>query len=116
MIPIVLKKGGLPPEAGFVDVLGVDELPPDGQRTVQLGFVPVLLCRNGERIHAVAGLCPHALQPLEGGGVVNGAIRCPKHGALFDLGTGRPLNGVTNKPLRIHEFRIQSGRIEVARD
>jgi 3-phenylpropionate/trans-cinnamate dioxygenase ferredoxin component len=102
------------PARGFVDVLAVEALPPGGQRSVLVGFTRVLLCHVGERIYAVGELCPHALQPLAGGEIRDGAIRCPKHGARFDLETGRPLNGVTVNLLRTYPLRIRQGRIEIA--
>jgi nitrite reductase/ring-hydroxylating ferredoxin subunit len=98
----------------FVDVLALSELPAGEQRRVLLGFVRVLLCRTDHAVYAVAELCPHALQPLLGGEVRDGAIHCPRHAACFDLATGKPLNGVTNAPLRTYPLRIREGRIEIA--
>jgi nitrite reductase/ring-hydroxylating ferredoxin subunit len=41
-------------------------------------------------------------------------IRCARHGALFDLLTGKPQNGVTSKALRVYPVRIRDGRIQIA--
>lgn len=98
---------------GFVAVLAQDELPRDGQRSVPLGFSRVLLCHTADGIFAVADVCPHALQPLAGAEISNGTIRCPKHGALFALGTGKPQNGVTAHPLRVYPVRVRDGQIEI---
>jgi 3-phenylpropionate/trans-cinnamate dioxygenase ferredoxin component len=98
---------------GFVDVLALADLPEGGQRTVLLGFQRVLLCRSAHGLYAVAGLCPHAFQPLEGGEIRDQSIRCRKHGACFDLSTGAPLNGVTNQRLRTYTVRVRDGRIEI---
>jgi 3-phenylpropionate/trans-cinnamate dioxygenase ferredoxin subunit len=115
----VIPLGGSPGETpsadrDFVDVLGEDELPPGGRRSVQLGFRRVMLYRDPERIYAFSEACPHALQPLADAEISAGSIRCQKHGACFDLSSGRPLNGVTAKPLPMYQVKIQSGRILIA--
>jgi 3-phenylpropionate/trans-cinnamate dioxygenase ferredoxin component len=101
-------------DEGFIDVLAVADLPERGQHTVLLGFTRVLICRSEQGMYAVAGLCPHALQPLEGGEIRDETIRCRKHGACFDLRNGTPLNGVTDQRLRTYPIRVRNGRIEIA--
>ncbi len=98
---------------GFLDVMAVEDLPTAGQRSVPFGFERILLCHTTAGIRAVADLCPHALQPLAGSAVVDGTIRCSKHGATFDLVTGKPLNAVTPRTLRVYPVRIRGGRIQV---
>jgi nitrite reductase/ring-hydroxylating ferredoxin subunit len=99
--------------AAVIDVLALDELPPASQRSVTYGFQRVLLCHTHRGIHAVADLCPHALQPLAGSEIADGIIRCARHGASFDLATGRPLNAVTNKRLKVYAVTIRNGRIGI---
>ena len=117
MFPLNLQKpAGTPPAGdGFVDVLALEALAVGGQHVAQLGLRRVLLCRTSDsELHAVSDICPHALQPLAGGEVANGTIRCPKHGARFELCSGKALNAVTKAPLPVHAVRIRDGRIEVA--
>ena len=99
---------------GYLDVLAVEDLPPGSQTSVAHGLQRVLLCHASGGIRAVADLCPHALQPLAGSEIIDGAIRCARHGALFDLVTGKPQNGVTPKTLRVYPVRIRDGRIQIA--
>ncbi len=116
MIPIVPGSGTRDAAAveGFIDVLAADDLPPGSQRSVAQGFQRVLLCHTPDGIHAVADLCPHALQPLAGSEIKDGVIRCAKHGAVFDLVTGKSKNGVTDRTLRVYTVRIRDGRIAIA--
>lgn len=101
------------PADGFVDVSALEDLPQGSQKSIQWGFERILLCHTAEGIHAVADLCPHALQPLMGSTVAGGAIRCAKHGAEFDLVTGKPRNGVTPRTLKIYPLKVEQGRILV---
>lgn len=104
-----------PDENAFVDACASADLAPGAQTTVLVGYHRVLVLRSelGE-LHAIADLCPHALQPLAGGEISDGAIRCGKHGACFDLRSGQPRNSVTPKPLTLFRVHERQGRIEVA--
>lgn len=104
-----------PDENTFVDACAAADLAPGAQITTQLGFQRVLVLRTAEgELHALADLCPHALQPLAGGEVSAGTLRCLKHGACFDLRNGQPQNSVTQKSLTLFRVRERAGRIEVA--
>jgi nitrite reductase/ring-hydroxylating ferredoxin subunit len=115
VIPLNTTSGtqGSAASDGYVDVLALEDLPPGAQKSVPHGFQRVLLCRVADGIHAVADLCPHALQPLAGSEISDGVIRCARHGALFDLVTGKPRNGVTPNTLRVYPVRIREGRIQI---
>jgi 3-phenylpropionate/trans-cinnamate dioxygenase ferredoxin subunit len=61
------------------------------QRCVNFEARSVLVCRTAGGIFAIENKCPHAEFPLAGGKLVEDTIRCPTHGAKFDLHTGKPL-------------------------
>lgn len=100
-------------EDGFIDVAALDEVPDGGQRSMLVNGRRILLCRIDEEVFALADLCPHAHQPL-GGGVIEGrVIHCPRHGARFDLTTGKPLNGVTRTAVTTYAVRVDGDRVAV---
>lgn len=97
---------------GFVAVIAEAELRSGEQRALTLSGVPLLLCRDHRgQLHAVTNVCPHALLPLTGGKLEGCALTCPKHGARFDLVSGRPLNEVAATGLRLHEVAVREGSI-----
>lgn len=116
MIPLgSFKAKAAEPGEAYTDVLGLDQLAVGAQQVVRIGLQRVLLCRTDEHtVHAVSDVCPHALQPLIGGKVSDGQVRCAKHGACFDLSDGKSLNAVTSKTLPVFALRLREGRIEVA--
>lgn len=68
------------------------------------GF-PVAICRLGDEVHALWGICPHQGGPL-GHGAINGEnIACPWHGWEFNCLTGRndfdPDSRVQTYPVKI---------------
>ncbi|MBI1347525.1 DUF59 domain-containing protein [bacterium] len=72
-------------------IAAVDELPVGGRKSVFIDDTPALLVRIGDDYFAVEDLCTHDGQPLTDGPVDGQAIICPRHGARFDLATGKPL-------------------------
>ena len=47
-----------------------------------------LLIRQEGRLHAVSNKCTHYGAPLVKGCLGNGRVRCPWHGACFNINTG----------------------------
>lgn len=103
------------PAEGFVDVMPVGDLPAGQQRVFRFGMESILFAHTDAGIFAVRDLCPHAFQPIAGGKMRGSQIVCPKHGARFDLSTGKAVNGVTPKPLTCYVILVEDGRILVAR-
>ena len=81
-------------------VLPSDQLGPGAQQPVRLGEADVALFNVEGQYRAIGNRCPHRGGPLARGrveqatvdGAVRPAVRCPMHGWLFDLATGRCLN------------------------
>jgi 3-phenylpropionate/trans-cinnamate dioxygenase ferredoxin component len=98
----------------FVDAIATVGLPPGAQKSLFIGTTRVLLCNTKDGLVALEDKCPHAFQPLAGGEIEDGAITCPKHGACFSLATGKPLNDVAKRPIKVFAARIRDDRIEVS--
>ncbi len=65
------------------------DIAPGTTRFVQHEGAAFLVVRDGDgRVHALDGLCSHALLPLAGARVRRGHVICPHHGARFDITTG----------------------------
>ena len=116
MFPFLPQNASAAPADAFVDVGAAADLAAGAQITVMVGFNRALVLRTDDgQLHAMADLCPHALQPLAGGVVRDGTIVCAKHQACFDLKTGQPMNRLTRKPLTRYEVSEHEGRIRVGR-
>ncbi len=69
------------------------------------GLELLAICSEG-KLFVVENKCGHFGIPLSKGTVANGRIRCPQHGAEFDLQTGAVLNHVVQQCDPIKTFRI----------
>lgn len=75
-------------EAGFCP-LEQQSLLHDGYRRVfTLQGQELLLLQHAGQLHLLENTCPHAGYPLHEGQLVDGALRCPMHGYLFELHDG----------------------------
>jgi len=57
-------------------------------KTVEVGEGKALLVREQGQYYAVGHKCTHYGAPLSSGALSNGRVRCPWHGACFNVKTG----------------------------
>jgi 3-phenylpropionate/trans-cinnamate dioxygenase ferredoxin subunit len=77
----------------FVKVIDEAELPTNKMVMVVVGGKEVLLANVDGSYFAIAHKCTHAGGSLSKG-VLNGSIvTCPRHGAQFDVKTGKAVGG-----------------------
>jgi nitrite reductase/ring-hydroxylating ferredoxin subunit len=61
---------------------------------------PIALTRINGEIRAFGDVCTHDDGPLAEGDIADGCVICPRHGARFDLITGKPtFPAVTRIPI-----------------
>jgi 3-phenylpropionate/trans-cinnamate dioxygenase ferredoxin subunit len=79
--------------AKFIKVATVDEIPLNGSRLVEIDYMRIALFNLGGEIYAIEDVCTHDGGPLVEGEIINGCeIKCPRHGARFDIRTGAALS------------------------
>jgi len=81
---------------------------------VRVNGTPIVLVREGDKVHALHDLCTHGAARLSDGFVENGCIECPLHQGLFDLATGAPRSAPITEAVKTYPVRIVAGRIEIA--
>src|SRR3712207_9141244 len=51
----------------------------------------VALCNVSGEFYAIEDVCTHDAGPLDQGELIGSQIKCPRHGAKFDVTTGKAL-------------------------
>ncbi len=74
---------------------------------------PVVIIRSNQNLYAVSGVCSHAYSELADGELEGERLYCSLHFACFDIRTGVPLEGPTDRPLRTFEVKESDGIIWV---
>ncbi|GGO39501.1 non-heme iron oxygenase ferredoxin subunit [Deinococcus humi] len=95
--------------------VGLEGEMPDGfQTAVEMDGVGVLVVRYEGQFYALRNNCTHQDYPLLGGEVSMGRITCQKHGAKFELTTGKPKSLPAVKPVRLFRTEIEDGVVYVS--
>jgi 3-phenylpropionate/trans-cinnamate dioxygenase ferredoxin subunit len=98
----------------FINVATVDEIPLGDSKLVEIGFTGIALFNLDGEIYAIEDMCTHDGGPLVEGTVVNGCeVKCPRHGARFDIRTGAALSFPAFEPTRTFAVRIEGNQVWV---
>lgn len=76
----------------FVHVADLEELDDEGRLLLEIDGYPIALFRIADEIFAIADVCTHDDGPLAEGDVEGYDVICPRHGAHFDLRSGKALS------------------------
>lgn len=97
----------------FFVVGDVSELPAGERLFVQIKGEDIVLINLGASIYAIADVCSHDDGPLGDGDIEGQEIICPRHGAKFDLRTGKALTLPAVEDIPAYPVRIVDGKIQV---
>lgn len=103
-----------PHASEFVAVATVAELPRNTMKEVELFGQKVVVANTGQEIVAFARACPHAGQPLHGGKLRGRKVVCPRHGYIWNVCTGQPIEPADEDILPRYPVRVEGGQVWVA--
>lgn len=69
-------------------VAALSQVPPESVVEVVVDDQPYAICRTGNAVHALSGVCLHRGGPLGQGQIHNGHVLCPYHLWAFDCASG----------------------------
>ena len=99
---------------GSVKIARLDEVEPGKVKVFNLGQEAIALCNVDGKIYAVKDVCTHDDGPL-GEGELNGCqIECPRHGARFDVTTGKAKSLPAVLPVPTYKVDVQGSDIFVS--
>ncbi len=76
---------------GFTKIARTADIPDGEVRVYKCNGSEIAVCNVEGQFYAVADLCTHDGGPLGEGELVGSQIECPRHGARFDVKTGKAL-------------------------
>ncbi|HEY5094159.1 MAG TPA: non-heme iron oxygenase ferredoxin subunit [Candidatus Eremiobacteraceae bacterium] len=89
------------------------ELVEGAVKVVEAGGHRIALCKFEGSVYAIDDVCTHDRGPLDQGELIGGEIECPRHGARFDVATGRATRLPAIQPVRTYPVRVDDGMIKV---
>jgi nitrite reductase/ring-hydroxylating ferredoxin subunit len=99
-------------EPGWHDVMPLAELQDRKPVKRMLGDVPVVVVRDGDSVHVLAGRCSHLSGPLSGGDYHDGCLTCPWHGSTFRVADGTVARGPATAPQPAFRTRTVNGILQ----
>ena len=95
----------------------LDDLAPGNATVVEAGGQSIALCRTEDgELYAIENRCTHDDGPLGRGELDGDRIECPRHGALFDVTTGRAVTLPAIGRVRCFAVSTEDGDILVDPD
>lgn len=92
----------------LLKVATVDEVPVNGSKLIEVDGVRIALFNLNGEYYAIEDVCTHDGGPLVEGEIVNGhEVRCPRHGARFDICTGAALSFPAFEPTVAYDVHLQ---------
>jgi len=97
----------------FVRVAKATDLTDPGQMLAEVEDRIVVLMKVGGEFFCLDDVCTHDGGPLSDGSLDDHTIACPRHGAKFDVRTGRALTMPATEDTVAHEVQIRGDEVWV---
>jgi 3-phenylpropionate/trans-cinnamate dioxygenase ferredoxin subunit len=98
----------------FIKVAETSDIPVGRVKVVVVGDRRIALCNVGGEFFAIDDVCTHDGGPLDQGELDGDVIECPRHGARFDVRTGKVLALPAVKALNTYRVEVTGSEIRVA--
>ena len=99
----------------FVAVAKTSEIEEGKVKAVRVGDVPVGVTLIEGEYFAFADVCTHDGGPVAEGELDEHTIECPRHGARFDVRTGRALSLPAVVPIPVYAVEIDGETVKVSK-
>ena len=102
----------------LVDICPVTDLPPGATRTVEVEDFEIGVVNCGGEILAIEDRCSHDNGDLMEGEIdfETCTVECPRHGSVFELRTGKPVNLPAYVPVDTFPVAVEDGVIKLEVD
>lgn len=102
-----------PATAVFVAVAATAELPNGARKIVEVDGRPIAVFNIAGTLYAIADVCSHDDGPVAEGELAGHEIECPRHGARFDVRTGKVLSFPAIVSIPAYPVRVEGETVLV---
>jgi 3-phenylpropionate/trans-cinnamate dioxygenase ferredoxin subunit len=100
--------------AEFFKVATRSDLPPGAKLLAEVDGRPIAVFNVDGAFYAMDDVCTHDGGPLAEGELRGAEIQCPRHGARFDVRTGKALCLPAFEPVTTHRVELRGDDVYVA--
>ena len=100
-------------KAEFVEIAPASELPNGERLFVEIGDKPIVIFNIAGQLFAIGDVCTHDDGPLGDGDLEGYHVVCPRHGAEFDIRTGKAMAMPAVMDIPAYPVQVRDGNIFV---
>ncbi len=100
-------------QADFYEIAALNDLPNGERLFVEIGEMPIVLFNIAGQVYAIGDVCTHDDGPLGDGDLEGFNIVCPRHGAEFDIRTGKVMQMPAVVDIPAYPVKVVDGMIHV---
>ncbi len=97
----------------FLTVAQVDELGRGERKLIEIDGKPIVVFNIAGEYFAIDDVCSHDDGPVGEGEVTGTEVECPRHGARFDLRSGKALSLPAVVDIPAYPVRVQGDEIQI---
>ena len=97
----------------YVDIVPASELPSGERLFVEIEGLPIVIFNIAGQFYAIADVCSHDDGPVGEGDLEGYCIVCPRHGAEFDVRTGKVISMPAVVDIPAYPVRVVDGIIQI---
>ena len=97
----------------FARVAKAGEIPVGQFKEVQVSGKNLLVCHTEQGFYVIDDTCTHDGGPLGDGWLEGNEIECPRHGARFDVTTGKVLCLPAAVPIKSYPVEVEGDEVRV---
>lgn len=95
----------------YLEIAPASELPNGERMFVEIGDLPIVIFNTGGQLFAIGDVCSHDDGPLGDGDIEDFNVICPRHGARFDVRTGKVTSMPAVEDIPAYPVQIRDGII-----
>ena len=97
----------------YLDIVPASELPAGERLFVEIEGSPIVIFNIAGQYFSIADVCSHDDGPVGEGSLEGYNITCPRHGAQFDVRTGKVMQMPAVVDIPAYPVRIVGGMIQL---
>lgn len=102
-----------PSKLEYVEIAPLDQITDGGRLFVELGGKSIVLFNVAGKVFAIGDICSHDNGPVGDGEVEENEIICPRHGARFDIRTGKASSLPALVDIPAYPVRVVKGMVQI---
>ena len=102
-----------PLQVAFTEIAPADSLPEGERMFIEAAGTSIVIFNLAGKLFAIGDVCSHDNGPVGDGEIEENEIICPRHGARFDIRSGKATSLPAVVDIPSYPVRIVAGMIEI---